>query len=107
MKRYRMTFEEWYENKRAVFVDFDKLPEYVEHFYEFQTGMKFGIYQRYFLQEYDWLIYVKPDYDKFSIHIECGIEKETIYNNWLINNNINSVQEILIEKAFEKAKEIT
>jgi len=105
MKRCRQTFEEWYELKRAVFVNFDEMPESVDHFKDLQIGFKFGVYQRYFLQEYGWLIYVKPDYDKFSIHIEHGLDKEIIYQSWLINNNINSVQQILIEKAFEKIKD--
>jgi hypothetical protein len=101
----RMSFEEWYESGLGVFVDFDEMPTLAE-FKEMQIGLRYGIYQRYFQLIYGWLIYTKPDYDKFSIHIESGLEKKTIYNNWLINNNLNSVQQILVDKAFEKAKEL-
>lgn len=94
-------FEIWYEAGRSLFIDFDEMPQDVTHFYELQIGLKFGIYQRYFLEKYNLLIYVKPDYDKFSIHIEHSLNKETLLNKSLINNNINSVQEILIEEAFK------
>lgn len=97
-------FEIWYENGRSLFINFDEMPQNVSHFYELQNGLKFGIYQRYFLEKYNWLIYVKPDYDKFSIHIEHRLNKETLLNIHLINNNINSVQEILIEKTFKLTK---
>ena len=94
-------FRRYYEVGPAVFLDEDAMPQYADHLLEMHISMTFGVFQRFFLQEYGWWIYVKPDYDKFSIHIEHCMDKETLFTSYLIDNNINSVQKKLVTKAFE------
>ena len=94
-------FEKWYEVGPAVFLNEDEMPQYASHLLEMHISMTFGVFQRFFLQQHGLWIYVKPDYDKFSIHIEHCMDKKTLFQSYLINNNINSVQKQLVAKAFE------
>lgn len=94
-------FNEWYEIGPNVFIDDYKLPKHVDHLDDLDICSTYGIYQRYFLECFGWTIYVKPDFDKFSIHIEDGINKKMIYQTILISNNFNIVQEKLVKIAFK------
>jgi len=98
-------FKNWYEKEQAVFLDKTKMPSKADDITNQHISMSFGVYQRFFLEKYGLMIYAKSDYDKFSIHIEDCLKKYLIYQSSLINNNIDSVQKILVEKAFDLTKD--